>query len=48
MSSLPGLVAWHSQLAYTIPAPKQNHEGKQTTGIINQPKQVEDGGFELI
>ena len=35
-----------SQLAYTIPAPKQNHERKQTTGIIHQPKQVDNGGFE--
>ena len=42
-ASLPGLVPWHSQLAYTIRAPKQNHERKQATGIIHQPKQVDEG-----
>ena len=45
-ASLPGLVPWHSKLAYTIPAPRQNHQRKQATGIIHQPKQVDEGGIE--
>ena len=42
LASLPGFVPWHSQLAHTIPAkPKR----KQATGIIHQPKQVDEGGY---